>query len=180
MLAISFQLRFSGKRRGEPLIFTSTRRIPRTIKRAVGGWFIKTNSRRNVVSRLANQCACASTAAGKTIHSARRSRGKKLIAGSCHAIHASIDIARPASATINITRCHGLKIDIVDPTFSMFLAGHRTLGLALNHLGSAGESLLARVAIHRTGNPSEIISSREGCARFDRTFLLSCVSDQTV
>ena len=74
-----------------------------------------------------------STAPGKTIHSVRRSRSKKLMAGSCHAIRANIDIVTPANATIKITRCRGLKTDIVDPTFSMFLAGHRNLGALIEH-----------------------------------------------
>src|SRR5207249_11724086 len=54
---------------------------------AVAGRSTKVNSRRNVASRLANQCACASTAAGNTIHSARLSRLKKLISGTDPAIN---------------------------------------------------------------------------------------------
>jgi hypothetical protein len=39
----------------------------------------------------------------------------------------------PLNATIKTTRCHCLKTDIVDPTFSMFLAGHRNLGALIEH-----------------------------------------------
>ncbi len=76
------------------------------------GRSVKTNSRRNVASRLANQCVRGLTAAGKTIHSARRSRGKKLIPGSWHAIHARTDIAILANTAIQIPRCHGLRTNI--------------------------------------------------------------------
>ena len=69
-------------------------------------------TRKLVAARLANQCACASTAAGNTIHSARLSRLKKLIAGSVPAIHARTDIAMIANAPIKIARCHGLRTNI--------------------------------------------------------------------
>src|SRR5215470_3601364 len=105
---------------GAPLSFTSARRIARTLKRAVAGWSLETNSRRNVASRLLNQCARASTAAGNAIHSARLSPGKKLIAGSCHANHASIDVATLANTVIQIARCHGLETNIATKRLASF------------------------------------------------------------
>src|SRR6266478_10047398 len=105
-----------------PLIFTSARRIARMLKRAVAGCTGKRNSRLNVVSKLANQCARASRATGKTIHSARESRGKKLIAGSFRAVHAKIDITTAANVRIKIARNLGLwRANIADGTFSTFL-----------------------------------------------------------
>ena len=120
-LTIFFQFRCGGKRTDVPLIFTSARRIARTLKSAVDGRSVKTNSRRNVASRPVNQCPCGLTATGKTIHSARLSRGKKLIAGSFRAIHTSTDVATPANTAIQIARCNGLERTF-DLTSSIILA----------------------------------------------------------
>jgi hypothetical protein len=162
------------------LIFTSARRIARTLKRAVAGWSIKTTSRRNVASTLADECACASIAAGNTIHSARRSYGKKLIAESCRAIHAKIDIVTPANATIKIARCHGLRTEIVDRPFNMFLSDHGNLDrdvdrLIILTLMFSREERDASVAI-----ATENSSNPEACTTFNRTFPLSYVSHHTV
>ena len=162
------------------MIFTSARRIARTLKRAVAGWSVKTTSRRNVASRLADECACASIAAGNTIHSARRSWDKKLIAASCHAIHARIDIVTPANATIKIARCHGLRTEIVDRPFNMFLSDHRNLDrdgdrLIIPTLTSSREERDASVA-----SATEINSNPEACTTFNRTFSSPYVSHHSV
>src|SRR4029077_16868670 len=105
-----------------PLIFTSARRIARRLKRAVAGCTGKRNSRLNVVSKLVNQCARESRAAGKTIHQARESRGRKLIAGSFRAIHARINITAATKARIKMARrCGFLRTNIANPIFTCSL-----------------------------------------------------------
>src|SRR6476620_672577 len=47
------------------------------------------------------------------------------MAGSVRAIHARSAIARAASTTVRIARCHGLRADICESLLACFLAAHR-------------------------------------------------------
>src|SRR5438874_2471346 len=148
---------------GAPLIFMLARRIARKLKRAVGGGSGKTNSRRNVASKLADPCARELAAVGKTIHSARASRGRKLIPGSLRAIHARIDGTTATNATIKIARPRGLwRANIAGSTFSTF-----------GHCGYIRDWMA--LALRMTSVLYEPLAST-----FDRTFSDHCVSHHTV
>jgi hypothetical protein len=57
-----------------------------------------------------------------------------MIAASCQAIHARINIVTPANATIKIARCHGLRTEMVDRPFNMFLSDHGNLDRDVDRL----------------------------------------------
>jgi len=97
---VCFQLR-ELTCRVSPFIFSSTRFAARTSNRADPGCESSVNVRRNVASIVATRCERASGAAGKMIHSARLSPGRKLIFGSCTHFQASQPKAMAAAATRN-------------------------------------------------------------------------------
>ncbi len=96
---ISFQSRSGAVGAVSPLIFNSIRLAARTSNRADPGCDSTCSVRRNVASIVATGCVRASIAAGNTIHSARLSRGRKLIFGSRSHFHASHPKAMVAAAT---------------------------------------------------------------------------------
>ncbi len=108
-IEISFQRPLVPTSTDAPLIFNSTRLAPRTPNCAVLGRLANVNSRRKVASRLPMGCNLASTADGKRTHSARRSRGRKLIFGSRTHSNASHARAVAPNVKIRATRCQVFK-----------------------------------------------------------------------
>ena len=96
---ICFQFPVASVCTVSPLIFNSIRLAARTSNRADPGCDSTCSVRRNVASIVATGCVRASIAAGNTIHSARLSRGRKLIFGSRSHFHASHPKAMVAAAT---------------------------------------------------------------------------------
>ena len=108
-VSICFQLRVEAAGTASPLIFNSTRLAARTSSGADFDSEFSVNVRRKVASIVATGCVRASIAAGNRIHSARPSRGRKLIFGSRSHFHAS----QPKA-----TMTHPIKAIVVRKVFN--------------------------------------------------------------